>query len=319
MGRGERMKFRDYYAVLGVARDASAEEIKRAWRKLARKYHPDVSKEPDAEKRMKEINEAFEVLGDPEKRAAYDRLASGHRAGEEFQPPPGWERGFAFEEGAAPHDFSDFFEAIFGGIGRRRGAARGFDHEFAMPGTDEHARLEIDLEDSFRGATRELTLRVPEVDAHGQVKWRARTVQVTIPRGIRAGQQIRLAGLGGPGIGGGAPGDLYLEVQFRPHRWYRVDGRDLYLTVPVAPWEAALGADVRIPTPEGPVDVHVPAHSGNGRKLRLRGRGIPGNPPGDLYAVLDIVLPEARTEKQKEVYRAMAREMPFDPRREFGL
>jgi curved DNA-binding protein len=313
------MKFRDYYEVLGVSRDASAEEIKRAWRKLARKYHPDVSKEPDAERRMKEINEAFEVLGDPEKRAAYDRLARGHRAGEEFQPPPDWGRGFGFEEGAAARDFSDFFEALFGGMRGRGGTARGFGGDFAMPGADEHARLEIDLEDSFRGATRELTLRVPEVDARGQVKWRERTVQVTIPRGIRPGQQIRLAGLGGPGIGGGAPGDLYLEVQFRPHPLYRVDGRDLYLTVPVAPWEAALGAEVRIPTPEGPVDVHVPAHSGNGRKLRLKGRGIPGNPPGDLYAVLEIVLPEARTEKQKEIYRAMAREMPFNPRRDFGL
>lgn len=310
------MKFRDYYEVLGVARDASAEEIKRAWRKLARKYHPDVSQEPDAERRMKEINEAFEVLGDPEKRAAYDRLAQGQRAGEEFRPPPGWEREFVFEEGAAPHDFGEFFDAIFGGMGRR-GAARGFRGDFAMPGTDEHARLEIDLEDSFRGGVRELTLRVPEVDSRGQVNWRERTVQVTIPRGIRPGQQIRLAGLGGPGIGGGQPGDLYLEVQFRPHPLYRVDGRDLYLTVPVAPWEAALGADVRIPTPEGPVDVHVPAHSGNGRKLRLKGRGIPGNPPGDLYAVLEIVLPQARTEKQKEIYRAMARDMSFDPRPHF--
>ncbi|MCX7902099.1 MAG: DnaJ domain-containing protein, partial [Burkholderiaceae bacterium] len=231
------MKFRDYYEVLGVSRDASAEEIKRAWRKLARKYHPDVSKEPDAERRMKEVNEAFEVLGDPEKRAAYDKLlARGHRAGEEFQPPPDWDREYVFEEGGAPHDFSDFFEAIFGGIGRRRSGPRGFASDFSMPGTDERARIDIDLEDSFRGATRELTLRVPEVDAHGQVTWRTRTVQVTIPRGIRAGQQIRLAGLGGPGIGGGAPGDLYLEVQFRPHPLYRVDGRDLYLTVPVAPW-----------------------------------------------------------------------------------
>lgn len=305
------MKFRDYYAVLGVQRDASPEEIKRAWRKLARKYHPDISKEPNAEQRMKEINEAFEVLSDPEKRAAYDRLGSGHRAGEEFTPPPDWAFAGGADEAAQFEDLGDLLDALFG----RGAAARtaGFGADFAARGRDEHATIEIDLEDSFRGATREITLRVPVLGPRGAVRLAERTLAVRIPRGIRPGQRIRLAGQGQAGAAGA--GDLYLEVRFKPHRLYRVDGRDLYLTVPVAPWEAALGAQVRIPTPDGPVDVHVPPNSGSGRKLRLKGRGLPGNPPGDLYAILEIALPEARTERHKELYRTMAREMPFDPRR----
>lgn len=308
------MKFRDYYAVLGVPRDAGPDDIKRAWRRQARKYHPDVSREPDAELRMKELNEAFEVLSDPDKRAAYDGLGQRHHAGEEFQPPPDWEASFDFsgaqEDRFGPGDFSEFFETLFGagrGMPGRRG---GFD----LRGEDQHATIEIELEDSFHGTTRELALRTPQADARGRVRMHDRVLQVAIPRGVREGQQIRLAGQGAPAPSGGAPGDLYLQVRFRPHRLYRADGADLYLDLPVAPWEAALGASVRVPTPSGTVELKVPPHSASGRRLRLPGRGLPGRVPGDLYAVLQVVLPRADTPRARAVYETMARELACNPR-----
>ena len=311
------MEFKDYYKILGVSRDASQEDIKRAYRRLARKYHPDVSSEPDAEARFKEIGEAYEVLKDPEKRAAYDQLGAHWKAGQEFRPPPDWDAGFEFSGGFTGADvggFSDFFEALFGGgfAGPRR-------RHYRARGEDHHAKILVDLEDAFHGATRTLTLQVPEVDATGHVRTREHRIQVRIPKGIREGQHIRLAGQGAPGVGGGPPGDLYLEVHFKPHAFYRVEGRDLYLDLPIAPWEAALGATVKIPTPAGPVDLKIPPGSSSGRKLRLRGRGIPGNPPGDLYAVLQIVVPPAEDEEAKRLYREMARRLAFDPRRRLGV
>ncbi|QJD29287.1 DnaJ C-terminal domain-containing protein [Methylococcus geothermalis] len=308
------MEFKDYYKILGVERSATEDEIKKAYRKLARKYHPDVSKEKDSEAKMKEINEAYEVLRDPEKRAAYDRLGASYRGGQEFRPPPDWDAGFEFTHGgfARETDFSDFFNSLFGGFGRR---TRGF----RARGEDHHAKIVVDLDDSFRGASRTLNLRVPQLDEQGRLVMRERTLQVQIPKGIREGQLIRLVGQGAPGLGGGPSGDLYLEVHFKPHRLYRVDGRDLYLTLPVAPWEAALGATVEAPAPTGTVEVRIPAQSQNGRKLRLKGQGIPGDPPGDLYLVLDVVLPPADTEQAKEFYRNMARQMAFDPRRALGV
>ncbi|WP_028874560.1 DnaJ C-terminal domain-containing protein [Tepidiphilus margaritifer] len=318
------MKFRDYYEILGVPRTATAEEIKKAWRKLARKYHPDVSKEPDAAERMKEINEAYEVLSDPEKRAAYDRLGEHWRQGEDFSPPPGWDAGFEFRgaPGGGPFegtDFSEFFESLFGRMHRGTGGARQRrTGGFALRGEDHHAKILIDLEDSLHGATRSVTLRVPELDASGHVVLRERTLNVRIPKGIRAGQKIRLAGQGGPGVNGGPPGDLYLEVEFRPHPLYRVEDKDLYLTVPVAPWEAVLGAKIQIPTPEGPVTLTIPPDSQHGRKLRLRGKGLPSDPPGDLYAVLQVVLPPSSDPKVREHFAAMAREVRFDPRARWG-
>lgn len=312
------MQFRDYYSVLGVPRTATADEIKRAWRKLARKYHPDVSKEADANARMREINEAYDVLGNAEKRATYDRLGTRYAAGQDFSPPPDWNPGFdgATAGGSAQDsDFSDFFESLFGA--RHGGRARGA--EFAMPGEDRHARIEIDLQDAFDGATRELLIQTPELDEGGGVVMRERVLQVAIPRGVRAGQQIRLAGQGGAGSGGAPRGHLYLEVQFRPHALYRVDGRDLYLTLPVAPWESALGAEVRVPTPGGPVDLRIPENTAAGARLRLKGRGIPGQAPGDLYAIVEIALPVADTERKRELYQTMAREMAFDPRRNLGV
>ena len=313
------MEFKDYYKVLGVERTASEAEIKKAFRRLARKHHPDLSQASDASARMQELNEAHEVLRDTEKRAAYDRAGQGAQSGQPFAPPPGWDSGFEFS--GAPDDFSDgadhsaFFEALFGAAGRG-GAARA---ARAQRGQDHHAKIVVPLEDAFHGATREITLHSPALDAAGNVALQERTLQVGIPKGIRAGQQIRLAGQGSAGLGVAGPdpaphGDLYLEIAFAPHPRWRVDGRDLYLTLRVAPWEAALGASIDVPTPDGTVEMNVPAGSQTGRKLRLRGRGIPGNSPGDLYVMLELVLPPAADDKARDAYRQMANDLAFDPR-----
>jgi len=310
------MEYKDYYKIMGVKRDATQDEIKRAYRKLARKYHPDVSKEVEAEAKFKELGEAYEVLKDPKKRAAYDQLGSQWKAGQEFRPPPGWEGGFEFRDfggGPGVGGFSDFFETLFGHGGRRPGGAR-TSREFRMRGEDHHARVVIDLQDSYNGASRSITLQMPEVDGQGRVRNRPRTLNLRIPKGIRQGQQIRLAGQGGAGFGGGEAGDLYLEVDLDPRGRYRVDGADVYIDLPLAPWEAALGATVKVPTPAGAVDLKVPPGSQAGKKLRLKGRGIPARQPGDLYVVLQIVLPPADTPQQKEAYEQMKREFAFNPR-----
>jgi len=312
------VEYKDYYQILGVDKTATVDELKKAYRKLARKYHPDISKEADAEVRMKEVNEAYEVLKDPEKRAAYDQLGSGWRQGQDFNPPPGWDAGFEFSGGFADSDadgFSDFFSSLFGqrfrqpGQGRHQGQARGKDH---------NAKVLIDLEDAFHGATRTISLRLPEVGSNGHMQVKERTLNVKIPKGVKDGQHIRLSGMGAPGSGGGKAGDLYLEVSFNPHRMYRVEGHDLHITLPIAPWEAALGATVKTPTPNGNVEVRIPAGSQTGKKLRLKGRGIPYKPPGDLYLELEIVTPEASTDRARELYQNMAKEMPFNPRKSLG-
>jgi curved DNA-binding protein len=308
------MEFKDYYATLGVARSAKADEIKRSYRKLARKYHPDVSKEPDAEARFKEVAEAYEVLGDAEKRAAYDDVGQRYQRGQEFHPPPGWDSGFEFSgrgDGfAGDADFSDFFSTLFG----RRGQAHP-GHMPPMRGQDHHAKVAIDLEDAYFGAQRTITLRMPMADEQGRVGLQERHLDVRIPKGVREGQQLRLAGQGGTGLGEGTAGDLYLEITFRPHPQFRVDGRDVFVDLALAPWEAALGAAVNAPTPEGAVQLTIPPGSASGRKLRLKGRGLPGTPPGDLYAVLGIRTPEADTDAARAAYSAFADAFPdFDPR-----
>lgn len=314
------MEFKDYYQTLGVARDAAADDIKKAFRKLARKYHPDVSKEPDAETRMKEVNEAFAVLSDAEKRAAYDQLGRDFRAGQDFRPPPDWDAGFEFSGrgpgGADAADFSDFFSELFGAHmgGARAGRAHAGAH-FSARGEDHHAKIMLDLEDAYHGASRIITLRVPRVDAQGRVSLAEHNLNVRIPQGVREGQLIRLAGQGFPGMGGGQSGDLYLEVHFKPHGRYRVEGRDVYATLPLAPWEAALGAAVKAQVPDGTVEVRVPEGMQSGRKLRLKGRGIPGSPPGDLYLVAEIVLPPANTPQARALYEQMSRDLAFDPRK----
>ncbi len=341
------MQYKDYYKIMGLARDASAEDIKRVHRKLARQYHPDVSKEKDAEARFKEISEAYEVLRDPEKRAAYDQLGTRWQAGQDFRPPPEWNAGAAhpgkgfewgFERtgpgGDSNADFSDFFEALFkhgfatgastgdrgGGSRRARsapnaGAGRA---GFHADGEDLHAKILIDLEDAYLGRTKTLTLQAAPGTQSG-----VREVSFTVPKGVRPGQTIRLTGQGGQPMGQGQPGDLYLEVAFNPRAAgsadYRVERHDVYLDLPVAPWEAALGAQIQAPTPSGWVEVTVPPGSKSGRKLRLKGRGIPGSAPGstpgDFYFVLQVVPPAASNAEDKAAYGAMAAHFKrFSPR-----
>ena len=322
------MEFKDYYTILGVERSASQDEIKRAYRKLARKYHPDVSKESDAEARFKELGEAYEVLKDPEKRAAYDQLGARWKEGQDFNPPPGWDQGFEFHGGgftdADASQFSDFFESLFGGAaGARQGyAGAGYSAGgggFSMHGEDTHAKVLIDLEDSYNGATKTITLRHTEMGPDGRPQVKPRTLNVKIPKGVHQGQHIRLAGQGAPGVGGGKAGDLYLEIEFKPHSVYRVEGRDVYLDLPLAPWEAALGATVKTPTPSGMVDLKIPAGSSSGKKMRLKGRGIPGKPAGDLYVVLQIALPPADNDEARALYKEMEQKLAFNPRAGLGV
>ena len=312
------MEFKDYYKVMGVARDATEAQIKQAYRKLARKYHPDVSKEKDAEARFKEVGEAYEVLKSAEKRAAYDQLGANHRAGEQFRPPPNWDSGFEFSgAGAGNASYSDFFESLFGGQGRA-----GADSRSAFRpdrGEDHHAKVLLDLEASLNGGARTFTLRVPEIDEQGRLISKERTLNVQVPKGIVAGQHIRLTGQGARGPDETKPGDLYIEVEFQPHPLYHVDGKDLSLELPVAPWEAALGATVKTPTPGGTVDLKIPRASHAGTKLRLKGRGIPSTPPGDFYVVLQIALPPASDDKAKAAYAALAAALPFNPRASLGV
>ena len=310
------MEFKDYYQVLGVARDAKVEDIKKSYRQLARKYHPDVSKEPDAAERMKEVNEAWAVLSDPEKRAAYDQVGKGYRPGQDFRPPPDWDAGFEFSGGGFRPDeaagFSDFFSELFGRMNGGRGGFAG--GEFAMRGSDHHAKVLLDIEDAFTGATRQVTLRAPRLDSQGRVSLETRTLDVKIPKGVHEGQMIRLAGQGAAGRGEAPAGDLLLEVAFKPHPRYRAVGRDLHLTLPLAPWEAALGAVVPVQTPGTSLEVRIPAGAQGGRQMRVRGKGIPAATPGDLFLDLQLVLPPADSEKARAIYEAMKRDMPFDAR-----
>ncbi|MEO6147419.1 MAG: DnaJ C-terminal domain-containing protein, partial [Sulfuriferula sp.] len=256
------------------------------------------------------------VLKDTEKRAAYDQLGSRWQAGEQFRPPPDWDAGFEFSgaprQGAQGQDYSDFFSELFGRRARQAGAA-----QQRAAGKDHHAKIMLDLEDAYRGGTHRISLRVPEIDASGHLTYRERSLDVQMPKGVRAGQQVRLSGQGSAGAGGA--GDLYLEVQFRPHPLYRVDGSDLYLKLPVTPWEAALGAAIKAPTPDGAVEVKIPPNSQSGRKLRLKGRGLPGKLAGDLYLTLEVMLPEATTARARELYQTMAQELAFDPRHTLGV
>jgi curved DNA-binding protein len=296
------VEYKDYYAIMGVGRDASAEEIKRAYRRLARKYHPDVSKEKDAETRFKEVGEAYEVLRDPEKRAAYDALGP-RRGGEEFRPPPDWqfETGGGVDEGA----HSDFFEQLFGL--NRRGS-------FRSRGFDVAGQVDVSLEEAFRGTQRRLAVQRVTVDDRGRPQPATQELNVRIPAGVTDGQQVKVAAQGQPGASGGPAGDLLLQVHFLPHRWFRADGRDIWLDLPITPWEAALGETVRVPTLGGRVDLKVPRGSQTDRQLRLKGRGLPGNPPGDQFVVLKIVTPEAHGPAEEALYRQMAATLKANPR-----
>jgi curved DNA-binding protein len=308
------MKYKDYYATLGVDRGASAEEIKKSYRKLARKYHPDVSKEPDAEERFKEVAEAYETLKDPEKRAAYDQLGR-YAPGQDFRPPPDWGDRFAgadtiFED----LDLADLFAGL---TGRRRGGPRS--EHGAAPGRDYEAAVRLTFDQAFEGAEIELDLNVIEYDEQGVPHRVPRRIKVRIPKGVTDGQQLRVPGKGGKGVNGGRDGDLYLDIQVEPHALYRVAGKDLYLDLPLAPWEAALGATINLPTPGGTVSLKVPPGTRAGQQLRLGGRGLarPGVKPGDLYAIAHIVMPGVLDDRQRALFRELAEASNFNPRAHF--
>ncbi len=320
------MKFRDYYETLGVARGATEAEIKTAYRKLARKYHPDVNKEKDAEDRFKEIGEAYSVLKDTEKRAAYDQMGSNWKQGQDFSPPPNWNAGFEFADdpnagfggygGSYDGDQSEFFESLFGrGRNRQGGRSSNARQGMHFKGQDHHAKILIDLADAYNGAKRTISLHMPTQDPEGHVMTQERKLDVNIPKGIKAGQNLRLSGQGGPGMGDGGAGDLYLEIDFHPSPLYKVDGKDVYLDLPMAPWEAALGTSLNIPTPAGStLELTIPPNTKSGRKMRLKGKGIPSKEPGDFYVVPNIVLPEAQSDAQKAAYQELEKAFDFKPR-----
>ncbi|WP_296591706.1 DnaJ C-terminal domain-containing protein [Methylophaga sp.] len=293
------MEYKDYYKILGVSRTATPEEIKKAYRTLARKYHPDVSKEVNAEEKFKEVGEAYEVLRDKDKRAQYDQFGGQFRHGQSFSPPPGWEENVG---GFGQGNFSSFFENMFGGMG---GMGGGQQDNFFARGEDVNAKITISLEDAFNGANK--SIRRPAGATQSG------TVNVKIPAGIEPGKKIRLSGQGKAGMSG-KPGDLYLEIQIAPHSLYRLEGKDVYLDLPISPWEAALGAKITAPTLAGKISLNIPAGTRSGQKMRLKGRGLPAKTPGDQFVVLQIMTPPATTAEAKKFYQQMAEKLPFNPR-----
>ena len=312
------MEFKDYYKILGVDPDADDKTIKTAYRRLARKYHPDVSKEEQAEEKFKELAEAYEVLKDTDKRAQYDMLRQQGGAGP-FEPPPGWQPGGS---GSAGGDFqggfSDFFEQIFGqaGHGSRQGYSR---RHFARRGEDVELALAIFLEDACKGESRTISYEVPGFDEQGALVRQQRTLKVKIPAGVIEGERIRLKGQGAPGIGDAPAGDLYLQIRFAPHPLYLVEGADLTVTVPIAPWEAALGCKLPVPTLEGSINLTIPANSQNGKRMRIKGKGLGrSDNRGDLYVVLRISMPGAAGEKEQALWRQLSEASNYDPRENWG-
>lgn len=317
------MEYKDYYKILGLSRDASADDIKTAYRKLARKYHPDVSKEANAEARFKEVNEANEVLKDPDKRAAYDALGSNWQAGQDFRPPPGAGGHYRTMDPEDLGQFSDFFSSIFGGGfsgGGGFGGGAGFggaQQPRARRGSDQNARIKLTLEEAYQGGSRQLRLDIPEIQPDGRIASRIKTLNVRIPAGVTDGQQIRLTGQGSPGRAGGPAGDLFLEVELSSHPLYKAEGKDVHVALPLAPWEAALGTTISVPTLGGNVNLKIPAGARPGQRLRLKGRGLPASRKdnaGDAYVQLEIVAPPADTEAAREAYRRFQEAVNFDPR-----
>lgn len=319
------MEYKNYYEILGVARDASADEIKKAYRKLVRKFHPDVSKEKNAEEKTKELNEAYEVLHDDTKRKRYDQLGANWRQGEQFTPPPGWGGGSG-QHGFYTNDFgdmgggqfSDFFESLFGGgfAGAQRQQRSPFQsrRNVQQKGEDLRSKLTVPLIDAYQGSTLNLTVPISSTDEYGRRKTQTKSLKVKIPAGVTNGQQIRLAGQGGPGVNGGPPGDLFLDIELAEHPHFRVEGHDIYLNLPITPWEAALGATIAVPTLGGKVELKIPAGSHSGQKLRLKGRGFQAKQTGNQYVTLQIYTPPADTSSAKEFYERMAETFKFNPR-----
>ena len=313
------MEFKDYYKILGVNEKTEVAEIKKSYRKLARQYHPDVSKEKDCEDKFKEINEAYEVLGDPEKRAEYDQLRSMGAMGTDgrFKPPPDWESAAHFSEGgfteADMAGFSDFFESVFGrsGTAHRQYGRTGRQQQMRMRGDDLHFKLALFLEELHHGCDKVIEYQVPNIDEYGLLNHEPRKIKVKIPAGSSTEKPIRLKGQGGKGIGGGANGDLYLDLEVAPHPVYSVKGNNLYRKLAITPWEAVLGSSVKMQTLANEVQLTIPPNSQSGQQLKLKGKGLNG---GDLYVELDIVVPGSSTDKAKELYRELQKESGFNPR-----
>ncbi|UVE17255.1 curved DNA-binding protein [Pseudomonas sp. LS44] len=317
------MDFKDYYQVLGVAADADSKAIKTAYRKLARKYHPDVSQETDAENRFKEVAEAYEVLSNTEKRAEYDELRNYAQQGRPFEAPPGWQSrssgGYADEFGGGGRDFSDFFESIFGASGRSQGP-QGHARRSAHRGQDVEMELPIFLEDTLAEEAKQVAYQLPQYSADGQpLAPLSKTLKVKIPAGVTDGERIRLKGQGAPGFGDGAPGDLYLIIRLVPHPLFDVEAHNLIIVVPLAPWEAALGAKVAVPTLDGTINLTVPANSQSGQRLRIKGKGLVNKlgERGDLYALFKIVIPAHGDEQARQLWQQLAEHAAFDPRAEW--
>lgn len=321
------MQHKDYYKILGIKRYTTQNDLKRAYRKLARKFHPDVSKERNADEKFKELNEAYDILKDPEKREAYHLDNPDNHAGPDgFRPPTNWQRSFGYKHSKHIHDdiqsdsvgLSSFFNRVRGGASstknKRSGTQNSSKKGSSKKGQNVHSKVVIDLEDSINGATRSLIIQIPETDDHGRVVNNQRTLNVKIPKGARQGQTIHLAGQGKPGIGGGPAGDLLLEVIFSTHKLYRLVGQDIYLDLPVSPWETALGTTIQIPTPSGNVDIKITEDSQHGQKLRINDRGLPGENPGDFFVVLEIVLPPATDPKARAIYEQIRDQLDFNPR-----
>lgn len=313
------MEYKDYYHVLGVSKNSSQDEIKRSYRRLARKYHPDVSSESNAEEHFKEVGEAYEVLKNPEKRAAYDQLGANWKAGQAgFAPPPDWDAGFEFhDKSQSSHstDYSAFFENLFGQMGDEQ-QQYSYGRGQQTRGEDSHAKVFIDLEDAYHGAIRHLTIKSTVLSGEGRPQLKERTLKVKIPKGVKQGQNIRLQGQGSPSFANGQHGDLYLEIEFNPHSIYRVEGWDVSLVLPITPWEAALGGKIQVPTPAGKVELKISAGSSSGQRMRLKGRGIPNDKtPGDFYVTLEIVLSDTISDKEKSLYKDLQQEAAdFNPR-----
>lgn len=320
------MQFHDYYQTMGVDENASDEEIKRAYRKLARKYHPDVSKEADAEEKFKAVNEAYEVLKNAEQRAAYDELRrGGYRSGEQFQPPPDWQ---AHHAGQHYHHhqfssddlagFSDFFQSMFGegysATAGRSGAGR---YQQAPMAQDIHASIEVSLEEAFNGATKRIHYERPIVDSAGQQHHERKTMDLSIPAGVAEGQHLRLKNLGAS-YAQGQNGDLYIEIHITPHSVFIKDGLDINLVLPLTPWEAALGCKVTTPTLGGNIALTIPPNTPPGKRFRLKGRGMPGSPPGDQYCTIELANPSRIDEQTRALYEQLAAQCDFNPREAIG-
>jgi curved DNA-binding protein len=316
------MEFKDYYEILGVDPSADNKAIKTAYRKLARKYHPDVSDHDDAESKFKEVAEAYEVLKDSAKRADFDELRQYGGQQQEFRPPPGWQSSSASRgagEGHSQADFSDFFSSIFGGAGGAQAGGFSGQQPFNQRGQDIEMDLPIFLEDTLTEESKKISYHLPHYDNDGRVTEVNKTLNVKIPPGVTDGERIRLQGQGAPGIGEGHSGDLYLRIRLVPHPLFDVEGHNLVLTLPIAPWEAALGAKITLPTLSGKIQLTIPANSQSGQRLRVKGKGLPGKQlQGDLYAVLKVVMPPASNESINRQWQQLAELAPFDPRSQWS-